>query len=80
MSDLSIDDLKEKLKEMSLDDCAEVVKESMTALYDKLRTEEGFGWSMSVTGELEGDFPRIYIINNSNAEGSGTNYGQIYKL
>ena len=80
MDNFSIEALKEKLESMSLEDCANVVKESMTVLYGKLRTEESFGYSMAITGNLDPTWPDVYIINNNETSGGRATYVNTFKL
>ena len=63
--------MKEQFEQMSLDELRKVLRDGLTVLHDKLNLTNGYGNFSHITGQIDTDWPDVYIINTGSVYGNG---------
>ena len=74
------DSMRERFKELSINDLCSLLREGLNELYHKLREEENFSCDMIISGKLDDYWSDVYITNTPSMNGGSIHYGEIIKL
>lgn len=76
------EEILKQLDEMSLDDLGDVVKHSLSRMYNKLREEEGFGYHQNVIVTSVGSegYDVEVVIVDHDSHSSGVEWQRWWKL
>lgn len=72
--------MREKFKDLSIENLCELLREGLNELYSKLRDEEGFSYDMIISGKLDDGWSDVYITSTPSMNGGSVHYGEVIKL
>ena len=80
MTDLTNSEkLKDELNNLNLNQLSSIARDVLSVIYNKLR-DEGFGYSINITGTLDNDYPDIYLLDSTNLSNGSTDYRDCFRL